>query len=339
MLNSVGLTISQVVGIPASYVSAWFAESRRLRAATRQLTGGILEVEYSIYVPVDSFADSPDIDVAEATLNSVNFSSFTSLLQDNIDSNFGEAVYSVSVLAIEAVVVEDLHAIPAEPDDTQASASSVLIIIAIGIGCCIGSLLMILTLFSRRRRALRLERDWAQKGRTQATIAGSGDQVPQEDNNSLEFIFDMDEAEDRQELPPNSMTRPCRPGGDQAPWKEHDRLEFVFDMDNLEESLVENRQELAPTVRMPIPSLQTASGGGEHPLPEDDGISELIFDMDNPEESFIAHPIPRLGGPSGGGDQPPPEVGDGLEFVFDMDNPDENPLCVSPGPDFALENV
>jgi hypothetical protein len=237
MFISVGRTISQVVGMPASYVSVGFADSRRLTAATRQLTGGILEVEYSIYVPADSVAEYPGIDVAEASLNSVNVSAFTSLLQENIDSVFGDAVHSVSVLAIEAVVVDESstttaedhaidHAIPAESDGAQSSASGLLIIIVVGTGCCLGSLFVILALFlrRRRRRALRMEGD-------PASSAGAGD------DDKSEFIFDMDHAGDTDAgdspqvtIPSEGLTPRLRGpsgGGDQVP-EDGDGLEFVF---------------------------------------------------------------------------------------------------------------
>ncbi|CAK0859525.1 unnamed protein product [Prorocentrum cordatum] len=72
VLNSFRLTISQVVSIPASYISVWYLKSRRVRAATRQLIGDTFEVEFNISVPSDSAADVPDVVDAEASLTYVS---------------------------------------------------------------------------------------------------------------------------------------------------------------------------------------------------------------------------------------------------------------------------
>ncbi|CAK0862469.1 unnamed protein product [Prorocentrum cordatum] len=337
LLVSVGVTISQVVGMPASYVSVWFAEgSRRLGAATRRLAGGILEVRYSIYVPSDIDAESLGIDDAEASLNSVSVSSFTSLLQKNIDSNFGEAVYSVSVLALDAVVVDDVHTVPAEPDERQGSASSVLIIIVIGVGCCLGSVFISVMLFSRRRRrwALRLERDRAQRQCHPSTGATSGEQGPREDGDKFEFFFDMDNADEhvaeyetRQEL-----TSSPSAGAGQAPG------ELIFDMDSPDVYLGEHEEDLAPSLRMHVPRLHGAAGGADQPAPEGGDRLESIFDVNDTDVPLPEHRQDSRG-PPGDGDRPPPAEGCISDFVFDMDDLEEKPLAYHQGTDFASEHI
>lgn len=176
MLNSVCLAISQVVRMPASYVTVWFVKSQRVRTVRRQFTGDTLEVEYSIDVPLERVADFTGTVAAEASLNIANVSLFTSLLQDNIDSSFGEGGHLVSVLAIEVVVVDETNDTPAGLGD---SLSSILVIVACGALCCLGCPCATLALIPRRRRfqALRLERDKAQKhgGNTECTPPGDRD--------------------------------------------------------------------------------------------------------------------------------------------------------------------
>jgi len=163
-LNSVCLTISQFMRMPASYVSVWFVKSRRVRAVTRRFTEDTLEVEYSIDVPLERVADFPDTVAAEASLNSVSVSLFTSLLQENIDSSFGEGVHSVSVLAIVVVAADETNDTPA---GLSGSERFILVITACGALCCLGCPCATLALISRRRRfqALRVERDRAQCSR------------------------------------------------------------------------------------------------------------------------------------------------------------------------------
>jgi hypothetical protein len=148
ILNSVALTISEVVGMPTSYVTARFAESRRLKAATRQLSTGVLAVEYSIHVPADSAATVPDAGAVEASLDSVDVIIFTSLLQRFIDSSVGEDVYSIQVLAITSRVDGAPDAVPEGFDDTEGLPSFFIIV---GVGCCVGFEFPIMALCWRAR--------------------------------------------------------------------------------------------------------------------------------------------------------------------------------------------
>jgi hypothetical protein len=136
ILNAIGLTMSFVVGLPARYVFVRFVGSRRLRGATRQLNTGTLEVEYNIVVPVDSVAEFPDVFAMEEYLNSMDVSLFTSLLQENVDSNFGEGVLTVFVLIIEAVVVGVAND-PLTGSGSQ-QAQIPLAFIVITLGSCLG---------------------------------------------------------------------------------------------------------------------------------------------------------------------------------------------------------
>ncbi|CAK0808481.1 unnamed protein product [Prorocentrum cordatum] len=152
VLSSIGATISQVVDVPASDVSVWSADSRRLharlRATTRRLSRSILEVEFSIDVLAGASA------AVQASLDGVDMNSFTSMLQRNLDSNVGEDVYSVQVLAITSVVVDASGATPIGADHGQES-SSIFIFVVFGLGCCIGCEFPALALFLRRRRLQR----------------------------------------------------------------------------------------------------------------------------------------------------------------------------------------
>jgi len=184
ILNSVGLTISQVVGLPASYVTVWFKESRRLKAVTRELSSGAIEVKYGIDAPADSIAAFPDVGAVEAIMDSVDVSSFASLLQDNIDSNVGVGEYSVQVLAITSIAVEAevAESAPEGSDDTVSSSTATLFIIG-GVGCCVGCQIPILVLFwrVRSRRAARPgpeENGPAQGGLAKRGRGAQGVQLP-----------------------------------------------------------------------------------------------------------------------------------------------------------------
>lgn len=101
ILSSVGLTISQVVGMPASDVSVWLAEgSRKLEPAARQLSASAFEVEYSI----ECRREMHDV---KASLDSVSVDSLTSLLQEIIASSVGEEAYTVQVRAFSAKVLHN----------------------------------------------------------------------------------------------------------------------------------------------------------------------------------------------------------------------------------------
>ncbi|CAK0882499.1 unnamed protein product [Prorocentrum cordatum] len=160
VLNSLGATIAQVVGTSASYVSTWFAESRRLRAPTRGLSSGSLVVEYSVSVPADAPADIPDLAAMQASLDSVDISSFTSLLQANIDVEVGDGVYEVAVTGITAIAINVPSVTLPEAEDRidaglEVEANSIIVGIVISgvvfIGC--GSLLLLLGWRSHRRQA------------------------------------------------------------------------------------------------------------------------------------------------------------------------------------------
>jgi len=157
-LNPFRLTISQVVSIPASYVSVWYVKSRRVRAATRQLIGDTFEVEFNINVPSDSAADVPDVVDAEASLTYVSIILFTSLLQDHIDSIFGEGVHSVSVLDIAVIAVDVTHDIQAGSSDSRSPL--LLFVIVCGALCCLACPFTIIPLLSRRR-PLSVDVEWS----------------------------------------------------------------------------------------------------------------------------------------------------------------------------------
>jgi hypothetical protein len=109
-------------------------------------------LEYSVHVPAGSGTEGPDIAAAEASLNSVSVSSFTSLLQENIDSCVREGVLSVSVLSITAAVVNAPAATPAGSDDTQNHSVIVFIIVGLGLGCCLAFGFLILAMVWHRRQ-------------------------------------------------------------------------------------------------------------------------------------------------------------------------------------------
>lgn len=147
VLKSIGLTISEVSDVPSSYVSVWFAASRRLKTVKRKLSGSFFKVEYSIDVPADSNSDVHDV---QASLDSVDASSFTSRLQTNLDSSAGAGVYSVEVLMITAVA-DASGTTPAGSDEAGISPTAVIMLIITGVGCCVGCQFPVLALCWRRR--------------------------------------------------------------------------------------------------------------------------------------------------------------------------------------------
>jgi hypothetical protein len=149
LLDSCLLTLSRVVGMPASYISVWFEESRRLREASRQLSRSVLELGYSIAVPEDGDAGVSDIAAAEAELDSINVSTFESMLQENIDSSVGTGLLSVSVLTITADVVDTPGAPASASDDIQGAYT--IVFISLGVGCCPVLALVCWSLLLRRR--------------------------------------------------------------------------------------------------------------------------------------------------------------------------------------------
>lgn len=153
ILIAVGLTISEVAGVDASHVTVWFAEARRLAtAAARRLPAGALEVEYGIDVPAESAAAVPDVGAIEASLGNVDVSYFTSLLQQNVDSNVGEDLYSVQVLAITSYAIGAPDAPLEVSDDTESSSSTTVIYIIVGVAFFVGLEIPILALCWRMRR-------------------------------------------------------------------------------------------------------------------------------------------------------------------------------------------
>jgi len=183
VLNSIGLTISEVVDVPSSYVSVWFVESRRLEAVKRKLSARAFVLEYSIDVLADSDSDASDVNNVEASLDSVDVSSFTSLLQTNIDSSFGAGVYSVEVLVITAVV-DVSGSTPVGSDEAGISPTAVIIFIFTGVGFCVGCQFPVMALCWRRRRrqdlrALSEESDQAQSGRAKRGGAVNRVQLPE----------------------------------------------------------------------------------------------------------------------------------------------------------------
>jgi len=146
------------VSIPASCVSVWYGKSRRVRAATRRLTGETLEVEFSIDVPLDSASDVPDVVDAEASLKHVSIMLFTSMLQDHMDSSFGDGVHVVSVFGIEVVAVDVRDGNKAGSSDSRSPL--LLFVCTCGALCCLACPFTMMTLLSRRRpvQALRPEK-------------------------------------------------------------------------------------------------------------------------------------------------------------------------------------
>ncbi|CAK0844022.1 unnamed protein product [Prorocentrum cordatum] len=148
VLDSCGRTLAQLVGVPASYVSVAFAESRRLRAAPRQLSQSVVELAYIIRVPAGS-----DAAVVKSTLESISVDDFEAILQDSIDSTVGEGELSVSVLLITgpgSLVDTAADAPAAGPHEAQGS--SVMVVIFLTVGCCVGCALPALALVCWRFR-------------------------------------------------------------------------------------------------------------------------------------------------------------------------------------------
>ncbi|CAK0853192.1 unnamed protein product, partial [Prorocentrum cordatum] len=161
VLDSCGRTLAQLVGVPASYVSVAFAESRRLRAAPRQLSQSVVELAYIIRVPAGS-----DAAVVKSTLESISVDDFEAILQDSIDSTVGEGELSVSVLLITgpgSLVDTAADAPAAGPHEAQGS--SVMVVIFLTVGCCVGCALPALALVCWRFR-LREGRARAAQGPT-----------------------------------------------------------------------------------------------------------------------------------------------------------------------------
>lgn len=162
VLTSVGLTIAQVAGTPASYVSTWFAEFRRLRARySRGLSGAVLVVEYSISVPTDAPDGVPDIAAAQASVESADFSSLTTLLQANLDSEVGDGAYAVTVTGITATAINVASPTPPEgghdggPEGGAAPIAVGIAVVsaALLLGC--GSLVVVLVWRRYRRQPAR----------------------------------------------------------------------------------------------------------------------------------------------------------------------------------------
>ncbi|CAK0853187.1 unnamed protein product [Prorocentrum cordatum] len=164
VLDSCGRTLAQLVGVPASYVSVAFAESRRLRAAPRQLSQSVVELTYIIRVPADS-----DAAVVKSTLESISVDDFEAILQDHIDSSVGEGELSVSVLLITgpgSLVDTAADAPAAGPHEAQGS--SVMVVVFLTVGCYVGCALPALALVCWRfylRAAPREGRARAAQGR------------------------------------------------------------------------------------------------------------------------------------------------------------------------------
>jgi hypothetical protein len=165
VLEPIGLTISQVVGVPARYVSVWFAESRRLKAATRQLSGSDVEVGFSIDVPADSAADVPDAGAVEASVDSVDVNALTSLLQENIDSHVGEGLYSVQVTVLGVKSDDAGSFVPDGSDDAGSSPSSPIVFFLAAVFFCIAFQFPFVALFWRLRR-LRLQHEESNPARS-----------------------------------------------------------------------------------------------------------------------------------------------------------------------------
>ncbi|CAK0878861.1 unnamed protein product [Prorocentrum cordatum] len=140
VLNAIGQTVAGVVGVPASYVSVWFANARRRGAVVRRFTMTFtstshtqtstststatpITVEYGVDVPVDASADYPDVATMKESMNNVDLSSFTSLLQASIDSEVGDGVYSFVVVGITASAV-DVSSTSSVSQTTSMTASS-----------------------------------------------------------------------------------------------------------------------------------------------------------------------------------------------------------------------
>ncbi|CAK0790603.1 unnamed protein product [Prorocentrum cordatum] len=157
LLTSVGLTIAQVTGTPARYVTTWFAKLRRLMAASRGLSTAVLVVEYSISVPADVPADIPDIAATQASLDSVDVNSFTSLLQANLDAQVGGEVYVVTVTGVTSIIIEDPGAALPEggnADNSEEDAPEIIvgIVVSSAVVLVCGSLALCQVLRRHRRQ-------------------------------------------------------------------------------------------------------------------------------------------------------------------------------------------